>query len=176
MTLTLDSDDAIDTECRVRTVSLGGGALSRALQSGDARTVDWLPAAPPNVDAWVEQVRATRIAFGGRDWITPLLPAFAATGPASVRLSRAAAAGVVVTTGQQPGLFGGAQYTWSKAISALAFADELEAATGTPVAPVFWAATDDADWVEAAVTHVVGVNGLEQLQLVGPPTEAVAMA
>jgi hypothetical protein len=49
------------------------------------------------------------------------------------RLARAVAArGVVVTTGQQPGLFGGPIYTWTKAISALALADALERATGCP--------------------------------------------
>ena len=59
-----------------------------------------------------------------------------------------------MTTGQQPGLFGGPIYTWSKALSALALANGLEQATGVPVAPVFWAATYDADFAEASVTHV----------------------
>ncbi len=51
--------------------------------------------------------------------------------PRGARLERVAAGrGVVVTTGQQPGLFGGPIYTWSKALSALTLADEIEAATG----------------------------------------------
>jgi bacillithiol biosynthesis cysteine-adding enzyme BshC len=66
----------------------------------------------------------------------------------------AAGHGVVVTTGQQPGLFGGPGYTWLKAISALAFADRLEREIGVPVAPIFWAATDDADFDEASSTVV----------------------
>jgi bacillithiol biosynthesis cysteine-adding enzyme BshC len=61
---------------------------------------------------------------------------------------------VVVVSGQQPGLFGGAGYTWLKAISALAFADRLEKEIGIPVAPIFWAATDDADFEEASFTQV----------------------
>jgi bacillithiol biosynthesis cysteine-adding enzyme BshC len=60
----------------------------------------------------------------------------------------------VVSTGQQPGLFGGAGYAWLKAVSALALADRLERDTGIPVAPVFWAATDDADFDEASFTTV----------------------
>src|SRR6185312_4334604 len=62
--------------------------------------------------------------------------------------------GVVVTTGQQPGLFGGPIYTWSKALSAIALADAIEEASGIPTAPVFWAATYDADYAESSVTHV----------------------
>jgi bacillithiol biosynthesis cysteine-adding enzyme BshC len=69
---------------------------------------------------------------------------------------------VVVTTGQQPGLFGGPIYTLSKALSALALADQLQKATGVLVAPVFWAATDDTDFKEASST-VVGVPGGAQL-------------
>ena len=77
----------------------------------------------------------------------------------------------MVTTGQQPGLFGGPAYTITKALSALALADELANGCGVPVAPVFWAATDDADWHEAAVMHVVGAEGLDRLSLAArPPT------
>jgi bacillithiol biosynthesis cysteine-adding enzyme BshC len=112
----------------------------------------------------------------GNDWLTALAPAFAATGVAAERLARAAADGVVVTTGQQPGLFGGPTYTWSKALGALALADELSAATGLPVAPVFWAASDDADWVEAATTHFATSRGLVSASLAGPATDGVAMA
>src|SRR4029434_6671593 len=80
-------------------------------------------------------------------------------GAAQARLERVASArGIVVTTGQQPGLFGGPIYTWSKALTALTLADEIEAATGVPTAPVFWAANDDADFGEACWT-AVGVRG-----------------
>jgi uncharacterized protein YllA (UPF0747 family) len=64
----------------------------------------------------------------------------------------------VVTTGQQPGLFGGPGYAWLKALSARALADRIEQATGIPAAPVFWAATDDADFDEAHIELRVGDN------------------
>ncbi|MEP6779430.1 MAG: bacillithiol biosynthesis BshC [Gemmatimonadaceae bacterium] len=159
----------------VRTAPLGGGALSRALQQGTT-AARWMEKHPATAAEWNEQFRIVRNSHAGHDWLTPLAPAFAATGEARSRLNRAAESGVVVTTGQQPGLFGGPMYTWSKAIAALALADELEQQLGFPVAPVFWAATDDADWLEAAVTHVVGANGLETLTLEGPATEGIAMA
>jgi uncharacterized protein YllA (UPF0747 family) len=73
-------------------------------------------------------------------------------------------------------LFGGPAYTFSKAVSALGMADALEAASGVPVAPVFWAATDDADWVEASATAFATSNGLDVVSLVGPATDGIAMA
>ena len=159
----------------LRRVSLGGTPLSQALQQ-DPALHGWLAARPHSIDAWRAHVQRVRTDAHNHDWLTPLAPAIAATGRAAERLGRAAASGVVVTTGQQPGLFGGPAYTWSKALSALALADVLEEATGVPVAPVFWAATDDADWVEAAVTYLATTRGLETLTLDGPATEGVAMA
>ena len=81
----------------------------------------------------------------------------------------------MVTTGQQPGLFGGPIYTWSKAVSALALADALEQATGVPVAPVFWAATDDADFAEASATWIATPSGAERLAMTGDADAALPM-
>jgi len=159
----------------VRSVPLGGSAMSRAVQSGDVGA-DWYAARPATAAGWRAHAEQVRAASGGADWLTALAPAIAATGRAADRLARASHDGVVVTTGQQPGLFGGPTYTWSKAITALAFADELELAIGMPVAPIFWAASDDADWMEAAVTYVATARGLHALSLTGPPTEGRALA
>lgn len=168
----------------VRSVPLGGGALSQALQGTAAEHGEsavgaaarsWLPARPRTAAEWSERAAQVRATQGLPDWPTALAPAFAATGAAAARLARAANGGVLVTTGQQPGLFGGPTYTWTKAIGALAFADELERATGVPVAPVFWAATDDSDWAEAAVTHLVSTDGLRTVSMPGPATEGVSM-
>lgn len=56
---------------------------------------------------------------------------------------------LVVTTGQQPGLFTGPLYTIYKALSVVALARKLEAQWQRPVVPVFWLATDDHDFAEA---------------------------
>lgn len=135
----------------------------------------WYAPRPRDVNTWRAHALATRASFEGRDWLAPLAPAFGASGVAAERLARAAREGVVITTGQQPGLFGGPTYTWSKAMSALATADALEAELGIPVAPVFWAATDDADWMEAAVTYLATPTGLERVALTGPATDGVSM-
>lgn len=164
-----------DAAWQLRRVALGGSSLSRALQA-DPTVHEWLPDRPSSPAAWREHIDRVRASYGGRDWLTPLAPAIAATGAAAERLGRAAATGVVVTTGQQPGLFGGPAYTFSKAVSALAMADALQELTGVPVAPVFWAATDDADWAEASVAEFATASGLNSVQLRGPATEGIAMA
>lgn len=56
---------------------------------------------------------------------------------------------LVVTTGQQPGLFTGPLYSVHKALSAAALARLLESRWDRPVVPVFWSAGDDHDWAEA---------------------------
>jgi len=159
----------------VRTSQLGGSALSQAVQRGDVGA-EWYSHRPSSPASWRAHALQVRASLDGVEWLSTLAPAFSATGAAADRLAQASARGVVVTTGQQPGLYGGPAYTWSKALSALSLADELAAAIDMPVAPVFWAASDDADWMEAAVTHVATARGLQTLSLVGPPTEGVAMA
>lgn len=159
-----------DLDVTVCTEPLGGSPLARAALAGEA--AEWftpIPATPAEWRARVEQIRSSAAAAG---WLESLRPAMAASGAAAERLERVAdGRGVVVTTGQQPGLFGGPIYTWSKAIGALAFADALEEATGVPVAPVFWAATDDADLAEASTTWVSLAGGAEGLHLPMEPSD-----
>ncbi len=61
---------------------------------------------------------------------------------------------IVVVSGQQPGLFGGPLYTLYKTITGISFARELERATGRPVVPIFWIASDDHDFEESRHSHV----------------------
>jgi bacillithiol synthase len=110
-------------------------------------------------------------------WLERLTPALEPTGLAAARLARVAnERGVVVTTGQQPGLFGGALMTLAKAISAMALADEIERCTGIPAAPLFWAATDDADFEEARSTAIATPDGLEILRLEHAPPAGTPMS
>lgn len=139
---------------RVLSEQIGGGALARAALDGSAPPGWFLPR-PRGADEWRSHAEAVRSAFPGARWLETLRPAIAATGRAAERLERVAAGhGVIVSTGQQPGLFGGPGYTWLKAVSALALADRIERETGITAAPVFWAATDDADFDEASFTTV----------------------
>jgi bacillithiol synthase len=60
---------------------------------------------------------------------------------------------VVVTTGQQPGLFTGPLYAIHKALSARALARRLERQWRRPVVPLFWLAGDDHDVREAGIAR-----------------------
>ena len=87
---------------------------------------------------------------GGDAAVLPL-DAFLPSESSAALLARLRQPGaLVVTTGQQPGLFGGPLYSVHKALSAAALAAELEAAWDRPVIPVFWLAGDDHDFAEAA--------------------------
>ena len=77
--------------------------------------------------------------------------------------------GVIVTTGQQPGLFGGPLYSLYKGISAIRLAARLEGLLDRPVLPVFWVASEDHDWDEADHTYVIDTaNDLVRLQVRDP--------
>ena len=66
---------------------------------------------------------------------------------------------LVVTTGQQPGLFTGPLYTLYKALSAIAWARRLERERGGTVVPVFWVAGDDHDFAEGNHTSFLNTAG-----------------
>ena len=77
--------------------------------------------------------------------------------------------GVIVTTGQQPGLLGGPLYSLYKGISAVRLAEQLEVLLARPVLPVFWVASEDHDWDEANHTYVIDTaNELVRLEVRDP--------
>jgi uncharacterized protein YllA (UPF0747 family) len=161
---------------RIVTEPLGGSSLSRHLQDAGARLA-WLAPRPASVAEWRGLARARGAEPGWRARWEALMPALMPTGDAAERLDRVQReGGVVVTTGQQPGLFGGPIYTWSKAVSALALADEIQARTGVPTAAVYWAATDDADFAEAASTAVARPGGLEVLRAEHAPASGTPLS
>ncbi len=152
------------TAPRVISKTIAGNPLATAKISGDV-PAGWYESLPDNSESWRSRCESVRDGHT-RSWLEHLGPAIAATGKASERLDTVVGGrGVVVTTGQQPGLFGGPVYTLSKALSALAFADALQAATGVPVAPIFWAATDDTDFKEASTTAISLIGGAQLLRM-----------
>jgi uncharacterized protein YllA (UPF0747 family) len=89
--------------------------------------------------------------------VAPDVIAAALPGPGRDRLE--AGEVLVVTTGQQPGLFTGPLYTVYKALSAIALARRLERERRAPVVPVFWVAGDDHDFAEANHTWFLNASG-----------------
>jgi bacillithiol synthase len=55
---------------------------------------------------------------------------------------------VVITTGQQAGVFGGPLFTLLKAITAIQLATKISRDHNVPAVPVFWVDAEDHDWEE----------------------------
>jgi bacillithiol biosynthesis cysteine-adding enzyme BshC len=155
---------------RILSTPLKGSSLARIAIAGE-RVSPWFASRPSSGDEW--KARGTLICDSliVSDWRRDLADAFAARGKAAERLARAGDSGFVVTAGQQPGLFGGPLYTWWKVLSIVALADRLEKLTGLPVAPVFWAATDDSDFAEASHTVVAVGENAERIEISGDASE-----
>jgi bacillithiol synthase len=117
-----------------------------------------IPAITRRTDAWSPALDAAIVAAPGYE------AAFA-------RLHEPGA--VVLTTGQQPGLFTGPLYTMYKALSTAALARALEAKWRCPVVPVFWVAGDDHDFAEASVATWIGTDGAP-VEWKLPPRDAAA--
>lgn len=158
---------------RVISTPITGSGLTR-IGIDSAAQSPWFEPVPRSSAAWKQRAELVKQSLVRQDWLTALAPAFDASGLAAERLQLASASGFAVTAGQQPGLFGGPLYTWWKAFSALALADRLQKETGLPVAPVFWAATDDSDYAEAASTVVSTNGGASRISL--PPMEDTGRA
>ena len=148
------------TDLRVVSELLGGSPLAAVALAADPRGAPWFVPMPAGAEAWRARARAIGQRFTGTGWLDAIAPALGEPGRGVARLQRVAAAGgIVVTTGQQPGLAGGPLYTLHKALTAHALAAELERVTGVPAVPLFWAATDDADLAEAMHVAVAGPDG-----------------
>lgn len=145
------------------TEPLGGSGLAELARTRRA-PAGWFEPPPDNLaEWWGRAVRIGASSAADRS-LAALGGAIHASGQAGANLERVLRGnGVFVTTGQQPGLFGGPVYTWSKALSALALAEEIEQATGVATAAIFWAATDDADAAEASSTVIALPGGAERL-------------
>jgi bacillithiol biosynthesis cysteine-adding enzyme BshC len=160
---------------RAITRNLGGSALARRALAGELP--DWFASQPRDAASWKAVADEVAQDFAGRSWLDELLPALQPSHLAADRLRAAAQpGGIVVTGGQQPGLFGGPLYVLNKAITLLEMADALASATGRAVAPIFWAATDDADFVEANHVSVVRRAALDRLEMADREAVARSMA
>ncbi len=132
---------------------------------------------PRDVQGWRTHIEMCREPMMGLGWANTLREAMRPSGAAAARLARVSGGqGVVVTTGQQPGLYGGPMYTIVKALSALSLANRIEAVTGVPTAPIFWAATDDADFAEGATTWLPSQGGLQDARISAAPPDGTMMS
>ncbi|MCU0649622.1 MAG: bacillithiol biosynthesis BshC [Gemmatimonadaceae bacterium] len=164
---------AVD-EVVVETLPFGGSALARAMLDGtlpgalDARALMGRGAIVAHARMVLSRFTPARRA-ALEAWLGDATALSAAPEPVRTRLTAAVQQGLVITTGQQPGLFGGPLYTWHKALSAIALADALTELLQLPVAPLFWAATDDADFAEGQATWLPTHAGAQRIAIEAPP-------
>jgi bacillithiol synthase len=157
--------------------TVGGDALVRDYVTGSSRLAPFFVGSPFDPDSYRRKAEEVRSRFDA----TALGAMTGAVRPISERAAQKLAAvgrgeGFFITTGQQPGLFGGPLYTVHKALSAIALASRLEEVLGTTILPLFWVASDDHDWEEANHVHLLDTaNTLHRLTLAGDPQPARSM-
>jgi bacillithiol biosynthesis cysteine-adding enzyme BshC len=148
------------TGIEVLPAPLGSSALVRDYLRGNSALAPFYAGFPSDPRAFARKAEAVHARLPARERAR-LAPALEPTSAgAAARIARVLAGdGLVVTTGQQTGLFGGPAYTLYKVLSAVRLAAELERALDQPVVPVFWIAADDHDWAEVDHAHVIDPAG-----------------
>ncbi|MEZ6196347.1 MAG: bacillithiol biosynthesis BshC [Planctomycetota bacterium] len=125
-----------------------GPGLDRAWLDGDGRAAGLL-GPPPELTTLLDRASGLEVA---RPEVVAALARAHADDPTDVErdaaLRKLADGAVVVTTGQQPGLLGGALLVGFKIATAIALARRLER-EGRPAVAVFWNASEDHDFDEA---------------------------
>jgi bacillithiol biosynthesis cysteine-adding enzyme BshC len=154
----------------VRAEALTGSAIVRDLLAADARLAGFYGGHPLDPAAYARKLAEVTARLRPEDRRVTASAVRATTAAAAAKWERIVRGdGVVVTTGQQAGLFGGPLYTVHKILTAVRLAETLEAELGVPVGALFWIASDDHDWAEVDHTFVVdGKNELRRIALEAP--------
>ncbi len=150
-----------------RGVEAGGvEVLGQALRAGRDAALGLLTAPPRDAAGWraavAEAARTPRLPAAALEVLAQRQQALSGSARAveNARLLGDPAAGAVaVVTGQQPGLLGGPLLSFHKAAGAVALAARVSAATGMPVVPVFWLASEDHDLDEANQVTLLDRDG-----------------
>ena len=147
-----------------------GSAIVRDYVAGEARAVAFFGAHFAELEAYQAKAREVDGRFDEAARARAAGAMVAPEGADPSRLERLVEdGGYLVTTGQQPGLFGGPLYSVHKALTAVRLAETLEASLGRPVLPLFWIASEDHDWEEANHAYLVGVdNELHRVEVAAP--------
>jgi bacillithiol biosynthesis cysteine-adding enzyme BshC len=148
----------------------GGGELVTAYLEGDPAAERFFGPHFSRLESFVAKAREVDARFDRAARERAAAAMLVPPGADPARLERfVEEGGYLVTTGQQPGLFGGPLYNVSKALTAVRLAAELEERLERPVLPLFWVSSEDHDWDEACHADVVGVdNELHRVEIAAP--------
>lgn len=147
---------------------LGGSKLVGNYLAGEASAAGFYAGSPFSPESYAR--KAASLAPGAHERARAAAALIEPGGARSEALLQdvVRAGGCFVTTGQQPGLFGGPLYGLYKALSAVRLAEDLSRLLDKPVMPLFWIASDDHDWQEASCAYALdGAGRLRRLDL-GP--------
>lgn len=167
MSTTLNAVSAEQLNITLRVDPLGGPDLIRDYYTAAPALAPFFAGLPWDADA-ARRIAATVRAQFDATSLRAMAGAIRGTSDAArAKLDRIAnGEGFFVTTGQQAGLFTGPVFTVYKTLTAIKLAAALEKTLGVPVAPLFWVAADDHDFVEVNHTFVVGAdNDLHRLEI-----------
>jgi bacillithiol biosynthesis cysteine-adding enzyme BshC len=152
----------------------GGGSLARAYLSDDAAARPFFGPHFGSFEAYVLKAREAARRFDRAARERAVECVLVPPGADATRLERfVAEGGFMVTTGQQPGLFGGPLYNVCKALTAVRLAEVLEERLAKPVLPLFWVSSEDHDWAEASQASVIGSDNHVHTVRLLPPHDAV---
>ncbi|MGE0161389.1 MAG: bacillithiol biosynthesis BshC, partial [Gemmatimonadales bacterium] len=148
----------------------GGGELVKAYIAGEAVAEPFFGGHFGRLESYVTKAREVDARFDRAARERAAAAMLVPPGGDPARLARwVEEGGYLVTTGQQPGLFGGPLYNVSKALTAVRLAAALEERLGRPVLPLFWVSSEDHDWDEACHADIVGVdNELHRIEIAAP--------
>lgn len=148
----------------------GGAAIVRDYLSGSGSAVGFFGGHFHDVEAYRRKAEEVDRRFDREAREKAVEAISAPPGADASRLERFVdEGGYLVTTGQQPALFGGPLYSVYKALTAVRLAEALEARLDRPVLPLFWVASEDHDWEEANHADVIGAdNELHRLEMPAP--------
>jgi len=148
----------------------GGSDVVRAYLEGDEAVAGFFGAHHASAEAYVAKAEEVDGRFDRAARERAVEAVIVPEGGDPSRLERfVEEGGYMVTTGQQPALFGGPLYSVYKALTTVRLAEALEATLGKPVVPLFWVASEDHDWAEANHTDIVGVdNQLHRFEIDAP--------
>lgn len=152
----------------------GGSPLVRAYLENDARATAFFGRPFRDFASYAAKAREIDARFdrAARERLVEAVMVPPGGDPA--RLDRfVAEGGYMVTTGQQPGLFGGPLYNVSKGLTAVRLGEALEQRLGRPVLPLFWVSSEDHDWEEASQASLVGVDNRVHTLTVARPGEGL---
>jgi hypothetical protein len=174
--------EALDQESRVTVAPPlelivdrpSGGPLTRAYLADDPSARPFFGPHFGSLEAYVVKAREVSRRFDRAARQRAVECVSVPTGADASRLERFVAdGGFMVTTGQQPGLFGGPLYNLCKALTAVRLAEALEERLAKPVLPLFWVSSEDHDWAEASQSSLIGPDNHVHTVRLAPPHDGV---